>query len=79
MDCGALLAHVRALLQRYRRVSYQALRLRCRLDDESLVALRMAGLQIKHTTSWFHEVVDSAANHIATQVACRQAARDRPL
>ena len=79
MDFGALLAHVRALLQRHRRVSDQALRLRCRLDDESLAALPMAREQIKRTASWVLEVVDPAANHIATQVVCRQAARDLPL
>jgi hypothetical protein len=42
MDFGALLARVRALLQRQRRVSYQALRLRFRRDGESLAALPMA-------------------------------------
>src|SRR5262245_50329225 len=40
MDFDALLAQVRALLQRQERVSYRALRLRFQLDDEALAALK---------------------------------------
>jgi hypothetical protein len=40
MDFDDLLAQVRELLQRQGRVSYRALRLRFKLDDESLAALK---------------------------------------
>jgi predicted ATPase len=40
MDFDALLAKVRELLHRQRRLSYRALRLRFQLDDESLAALK---------------------------------------
>src|SRR5215510_13717967 len=40
MDFDALLAQVRALLQRQGRVSYRALKLRFQLDDETLAALK---------------------------------------
>jgi hypothetical protein len=39
MDCDAVMAHVRELLQRQGRVSYRALKLRLQLDDEVLAAL----------------------------------------
>jgi class 3 adenylate cyclase len=39
MDFDALIAQVRELLQRQRRLSYRALKLRFQLDDESLAAL----------------------------------------
>ncbi len=40
MDFDDLLAQVRELLQRQGRISYRALRLRFKLDDESLAALK---------------------------------------
>ena len=40
MDFDALLAQVRELLQRQGGVSYRALRLRFKLDDEALAALK---------------------------------------
>jgi TOMM system kinase/cyclase fusion protein len=40
MDFDMILAQVRQLLQRQRRVSYRALRLRFQLDDEALAALK---------------------------------------
>jgi class 3 adenylate cyclase/8-oxo-dGTP pyrophosphatase MutT (NUDIX family) len=40
MDFDVVLAQIRQLLQRQRRLSYRALRLRFQLDDESLAALK---------------------------------------